>query len=208
MDIQIKYSKNKLPVPQVGSTLLHSNFNPIKEAENLVENHLTTLKNKNHILVLGLGFGYHIDQILHHLQNFHSTYQVVVVEPNKQILNAMTGFRPEILNKITVLCTANPDELYQSENFVKFLMNKPGMIAHPTSLNLYQDFFNKFLSYKADQSLAQIIERLSAQTQLYLKRYSLNSNFEDVIQSVSEKTMLDQKNDFLVMGLKTLKLEA
>lgn len=208
MEIQIKYSKNKLAVPVVNNTYLHSSFNPIKEAESFIENHLTTLKEKNKILVLGLGFGYHIDQIIHHLNNFHSTYQIVVIEPNKQIVNGVKGFRPELLSKITVLSPSSPEELYESEIFVQFLMSKPGMISHPTSLNLNLDFFNRFLSYKADQSLASVINRLSAANQLYLKKYPLNSNLEDVMQAVSEKTSLDSKNDYLVMALKSLKAEA
>ncbi|MEI8346869.1 MAG: hypothetical protein WCG27_05350, partial [Pseudomonadota bacterium] len=59
---EIKYSKTNHPIPVINGVHLHSVYNPIKEAETFISKQEKILKEKNHILFLGLGFGHHIDQ--------------------------------------------------------------------------------------------------------------------------------------------------
>ena len=51
-------------VPVVDQIYLHSVYDPIKEADDYVQTHEEDLKKNPTVLMLGLGFGYHIFQII------------------------------------------------------------------------------------------------------------------------------------------------
>ncbi len=201
--LEIKKSKHGEYIPVLNGVFLHSAFNPIKEAESFVENHLTTLNQKNNILVLGLGFAYHLDQILHHMNNFHQQYQVVVVEPNHKILKACEEFNPKNLKRLVILSGLEVKTLYQDANFIRFLMNRPGVIAHPASFNFHSEYFKSLLSFEADQSLSSFQHRLPNELKAYFQQFNPNMTLNQIFTQLETKTKLTTTADFMLGALST-----
>ena len=71
--IEVKKSKVETPVPVVDGIHLHSIYNPAKEAETFIGKYNENLSKQNSVLVLGLGFGYHVWQLESELRKHHQT---------------------------------------------------------------------------------------------------------------------------------------
>lgn len=199
--IEIRKSKHGEDIPVVNGVFIHSAYNPIKEAEAFVENHLSTLRQKNNILVLGLGFGYHLDQILHHLNNFHPEYRVVVIEPMLEMAEACAKVNGKNLKRTILLTDKEINDLYQNPNFIRFLMNKPGVIAHPASFNFHGEYFRNLLSYEAEQSLEAFQARLPAGLVSAFNQYPKNKTLNNLLTDLEVKTKLEQEHEFLLGAL-------
>ena len=61
--ISLEVARNGSPVPTINGIYLHSIYDPEKEADAFVETYERQLTQKNHVLILGLGFGYHVEKI-------------------------------------------------------------------------------------------------------------------------------------------------
>ena len=88
---EFKTSRNGLKVPVIKGIHLHSIYNPIKEAEAFAQGYEDTIKAKNKILILGLGFGYHIEEVAKLLNQYHEKYEVIVLEPNSKLVEEFNG---------------------------------------------------------------------------------------------------------------------
>ena len=65
MDVEvyeIKESKNGLKVPVIDGVYLHSIYDPQTEGKALLKRHQDSFEEKSSILILGLGYGYHIEE--------------------------------------------------------------------------------------------------------------------------------------------------
>lgn len=200
---EIKTSRTNQKVPVVNGVHLHSIYNPFKEAEALINNQLENLKTKNEILILGLGFGYHVNYAIEKMTEFHgSNFRVVVIEPNVDVHKDCIGF--DLLNKKNVLVysgfTAN--ELYSDLDLIHFLLRKPAMIAHPASFNLYQYYFKSILTFQAPESIDGILTfTQNEELRSYLKRFDGKSTFQEALYStLTQKNNFDEM-DFLAMAL-------
>ena len=200
---EIKTSRTEQKVPVVNGVHLHSIYNPFKEAELLVENNIESFNNKNEVLVLGLGFGYHVNHITEKLAELYgNNFKVIVIEPNHQVHKDCLDL--DILNKKNVLIYSgfNAQELYCDLDLIHFLLKKPTMIAHPASFNLYQTYFKTFLTFTAPLEL----EKISALTQTvevkkYLNSFDQGSTFNDIFYNQLPKKEQFSSMDFLAMAL-------
>lgn len=200
---EVRTSRTEQKIPVVNGVHLHSIYNPFKEAETLVEAHTEALKNKNEVLVLGLGFGYHVNAIIDKLTQFHGDdFKVIVIEPNVQVYDDCIAFN--LLNKKNVLVYSGfkSKELYSDLDLVHFLLGKPAMIAHPASYNLYQYYFKTILTYVADQSISSIKDFvISPEIKKYLNNFDPESTLDNVLyREVPNKSHFEQ-TDFLAMAL-------
>ena len=83
---EVKNSRTDQKVPVVNGVHLHSIYNPFKEAQALVEKYADQLTHKNEVLILGLGFAYHVNEIINYMTRVHGdNFRIVIVEPNAQI---------------------------------------------------------------------------------------------------------------------------
>lgn len=199
----IKTSRTEQKVPVVNGVHLHSIYNPFKEAENLINSNLEALENKNEVLILGLGFGYHVNFAIEKLTEMYgNNFKVVVIEPNSRVHEECLSL--DLLNKKNVLVysgfTAN--ELYSDLDLIHFLLRKPAMIAHPASFNLYQLYFKNFLTFEAPTKLEDISKFTEVhQVKTYLKNFDASSTFEEAFYSeLPEKSQFSEM-DFLAMAL-------
>lgn len=200
---EVKTSRTEQKVPVVNGVHLHSIYNPFKEAESLVESQLEALKSKNEVLVLGLGFAYHVNAIIEKLEEFHgNNFKIIVVEPNIEVYeDCLAG---DLLNKKNVLVYAGftSNELYSDLDFVHFLLRKPAMIAHPPSFNLYQYYFKTILTFEAPKTVGNIIEFIeTTEVRNYLNRFKHDETLENILYNQIPQKKSFTQSDFLAMAL-------
>ncbi|MDD4975212.1 MAG: hypothetical protein PHY93_12715 [Bacteriovorax sp.] len=200
---EVKTSRTEQKVPVVNGVHLHSIYNPFKEAESLVHAQLENLKNKNEVLILGLGFAYHVNAIIEKLGQFHGeNFRVIVIEPNIQVYEDCVS--SDLLNKTNVLIYSgfNSTELYSDLDFIHFLLRKPAMIAHPPSFNLYQNYFKNILTFEAPKRVNDVLGFVeSLEVKKYLSSFNPNSTLEEVLYNeIPNKTQFEEA-DFLAMAL-------
>jgi hypothetical protein len=200
---EVRTSRTDQKVPVVNGVHLHSIYNPFKEAESLVQGQIESLKIKNEVLILGLGFAYHVNEIIEKLTVFHGdNFKVIIIEPNIQVYEDCINF--DLLNKKNVLIYSgfNPNELYSDLDLVHFLLRKPAMIAHPPSFNLYQYYFKTILTFEAPKSIGAILDFVeSSEIKNYLGQFSPDETMTEVIfNQIPQKQQLSEI-DFLAMAL-------
>ncbi|NOT79447.1 MAG: hypothetical protein HOP07_10685 [Bacteriovoracaceae bacterium] len=200
---EIRTSRTEQKVPVVNGVHLHSIYNPFKEAESLIESHLEVFKNKNEVLILGLGFGYHVNFAIEKLQELYGdNFKIIVIDPNRQVYE--DGLRLDLINKKNLLIYSgyNSKELYSDLDLIHFLLRKPAMIAHPASFNLYQVYFKDFLTFEAPTKIEDIIKFSEVnEVKKYLSSLDKENTFdEELFKNLPQKDHFS-KMDFLAMAL-------
>ncbi len=200
---EIKTSRTDQKVPVVNNVHLHSIYNPFKEAETFVNTNLESLKNKNEVLILGLGFGYHVNYTVEKLIEFHGdNYRVVVIEPNAQVYQDCLNLDLLSNKNILVYAGFTPKELYSDINLIHFLLDKPTMLAHPASFNLYQKYFKDILTFQAPTSNIEVNQYIkNSNVKEYISKLDPIQNFENFLFEELPQQNKFSKMDFLAMAL-------
>lgn len=200
---EVKNSRTDQKVPVVNGVHLHSIYNPFKEAQALVEKYADQLAHKNEVLILGLGFAYHVNEIINYMTRVHGdNFRIVIVEPNAQIYHDCLNL--ELLNKKNVLVYSGflPQELYSDIDLIHFLLRKPAVIAHPPSFNLYQDYFKEVLTFEAPKKIEAIQEYLTSnEVKRYLAALEPHETFDNFLYSDLPGRTEMKGFDFLCMAL-------
>lgn len=200
---EIKTSRTEQKVPVVNGVHLHSIYNPFKEAESVIEKFKEAFENKSEVLVLGLGFAYHVNAIIEKMNKTHGEkFRVVVIEPNIQVYNDCVDLG--LLNKKNVLVYAgySANELYSDIDLVHFLLRKPTVVAHPTSFNLYQLYFKEFLTFEAPTSIGDTMEFLTnPEVKNYLSTFEQNLKLGEILHSAIPEKSKFTEMDFAAMAL-------
>jgi len=190
---EIKTSRTGKKIPVVDGVHLHSTYDPARESEGLIARHVSTLKKKKFILFMGLGFGYHINDAIKILKEHHgSDYKIYIIEPNNDV--AKDCLRLNFINNpsVRILAGKTINDLFNDKIFIDFLLNSPGIIAHPSSFNLHSKYFKTFLQYKAENTLKAIIENLKTEEiKKFFAKYPEDMEFNDLIY----KKLLKEKNN-------------
>jgi hypothetical protein len=183
---------------------LHSIYNPVKEAEAFIESQTENLKYKNKILVLGLGFGYHIEEIEKKLESFHKEYEIIVLEPNKQLIEDYIASNPIDKRKIKIVSKEKVKELFNDWNFVSYLMQKPCIIKHDASFIINRDFYTKFLAYQAPKDIINFKSILSESSENLFSN-EVGKTFDAYIDSIKKNNSIDSKQNFMLLALSEIK---
>lgn len=131
--IEILISKVQLPIIQIehiGNMLpIHSKYNPVTEAERLIDSYTEQIEQADHIFFYGVGLGYHIRTTQQRYpEKIISTYEPIngvynkfkeyskqigvnvsdilnqyVGESKEEILNNLTHFKPYLAQKIAII---------------------------------------------------------------------------------------------------------
>ncbi|MBP5296028.1 MAG: hypothetical protein J6Y94_01700 [Bacteriovoracaceae bacterium] len=203
-EFEIKYTKDQLPIPVVHGIHLHSIYQPRKEAETFIAQNQGTLAEKNVILFLGLGLGYHLNAAIPVLEKLYGPqgFLLGVIEPNHLTLENYYRFSPSDNQNLRIFCAAQPEELYLRSDFVNFLALGPKIIPHPASFNLYQDYFKKFMAFKASEALADIAQVVSDPgLQAYLQKSSA-PDLKQFMQELDHQTLQDL--DYFTLAFQAL----
>ena len=111
--VRVVVSKDGYPIPQIGSTSLHSNYHPLKEATDAVSTF--KVSDEQPSVVYGLGFGYHILEILKRARD----KEILVIEPLMPIFQAFMSsvdLEPFIPNTKFIVATPPPKILASNQS--------------------------------------------------------------------------------------------
>ena len=201
---ELQRSRNGLTVPVMNGVYLHSIYNPVKEAEAFIDGHAETLKYKNKVLVLGLGFGYHVEEIARHLNSHHGDYEIIILEPNQRLIDDFISTRKFEDTNIKIIFKEKIKDLFTDWNFVSYLMNKPCIIKHDASFILNKDYFTKFLAYQAPKDILNYKSILTEKSQSIFNE-NLGQNLDSYVQGIKESGKKLERNDFLLLALEEIK---
>ena len=101
---EIKRSKNGFDIPVINGVHLHSAYNPQKEATHFYEKYKDQINANSPILILGLGFGYHIEALFEYLENKQKPENIWVLEPSIETVEKYKKINPEIFSKFRLIC--------------------------------------------------------------------------------------------------------
>ena len=138
-DISIEEAKNKnRTIKYIGknkSVYIHSKYNPSEEASKLVDNFFESEGNANHIIVYGVGLGYHIFE----LANKYPNAVITLIEPSIEILHAfLCEFN---INKLLLEDIYLENENYLSALINKIIINNKNYDNKIFTLNSYKNIF-------------------------------------------------------------------
>ncbi len=182
--IQTVVSKTGLKVPLVNNIHIHSAYDPIKEAENLVKQSFSEFKNGDYVLVLGLGFGYHVIELIKEYERNHLKVSLFVIEPSEEMYELCIRNNPDILHyQVQILHGSHVKTFYENRDFVNFLIHRPSIFKLSSIFNLHQNFFKSLLGYKASTKMEDIQKIIEDEE---LKSYANEVNQqEDLLNYVS-----------------------
>jgi hypothetical protein len=149
--ITLTESKNKFIVPQYNGVALHSVINPQKEAESLANNYMSQLTKSPYVIILGLGFGYHVDEIYKLMKLKHEQPQIIVIEAISELIKVFKNYKGFDYKNVSILNYSNPNEIFFDELIVHSILSKPTVIIHPGSFNSNQTYYRTFLSKRANK---------------------------------------------------------
>ena len=151
-DISIKESKNKFLIPHYLDKPIHSMVNPQKEAESLANNYMSQLTKNPITIILGLGFGYHVDEIYKFMKLRHENPQIIIIEALPELIKIFESYKGFKNHNPFILSTEKAADLFFNETIVKALLAKPTIIIHPGSFNVSPEYYRQFLTKRSINS--------------------------------------------------------
>ncbi|EPZ50483.1 hypothetical protein M902_1388 [Bacteriovorax sp. BAL6_X] len=200
---EIKQSRSNLKVPVINGVHLHSNYHPAKEAKKLIANIEHQLKENKNLLILGLGFAYHVYEACKLLETYHGQdYKVIVIEPNEQTYTECIKNNLFPNKNIEVYATDNVESIYKEKNVASFLSQKPTILTHAPSFSLYNTFYKAFLDFEASDKISDCIEHIkSSELKALLYNAEQDKSIDQYIESsIYQTNQFKNKNDFLLLA--------
>lgn len=169
-------SKSNLPTLKVGDYLLHSSYDPVKEAKRLAEIHYK--KNHFHIL-FGLGLGYLAKELFAKMgeKDF-----LLIIEPDRKVIHfAFKDVDLDTLIKSRQVMFSNGEDLSALAEILSFYMRdgylgKINFIESPNYSKLYPDLAREIIKLLKESSMLELINvnTFHAFAQIWQKNYLLN----------------------------------
>ena len=200
---EIKKAKTGQAIPVINDVHLHSIYYPIREADALAKSNQSIISAKNKILILGLGFGYHVEAIVKLMYEIHNQdFEIYVVEPSREVIEEAKKNTSINFSHFKIINEENVESLFDNLEVINFLINRPGVIIHPASYNLWNNYYKRFLSFKASDRITDVIDRISDAS---LKEYLINhignaKTCNDIMLTIGSKPNLIN-NDFLLLTI-------
>lgn len=202
--LNISFSKNSegLLIPfEQGKSL--ANFNdPRGEALNWIYS-LGACSIK-HIVVVGLGAGFHVSA----LYDFDPTVKITVVESRRDLIPIFYSQFPELNGKIEILVASTEEDLLQSDLYKQLVSDRAFVLSYENCWGHQANLFNQFFASLTGRSLEAVKFHLE-ELGLDMKSYSLDLTLKNN-QLLSIKELLPvfetsrlretQKNLFRVLG--------
>jgi len=123
-NVSVVMSKAGLPWIKVGDALLHSIYDPVREARDWVEHHCAEIESSSSIVVLGFGLGYHVEELLRATDK-----PVVVFDPRIDVLLAAAHARDlsALLSRVSVACCSNDLGIPSADGMLGILRHEPSV---------------------------------------------------------------------------------
>ncbi len=146
--VEVVISKTGNPVPCVNTgdgrkLFVHSKIDPLREAERFISEIDTA--NKDLIIVLGFGFGYHCELLLNKIP---SNVNVITIEKDESLLKCAFESRElvDIIKYDNFYLLADPSESLLSDIFRGKSSRNVLFVTHRGSAQLYPDYYQNTVS--------------------------------------------------------------
>ncbi|MFD2044932.1 motility associated factor glycosyltransferase family protein [Ornithinibacillus salinisoli] len=173
--------------------MVHSGYNPLREAERIISSHQDKVKEHTHVFFYGIGMGYHIEKFIEMFPNNSFS----IYEPIPEIFSSMSQHR--LLSSIITNHTRNLYIDSPFNNTTEYLEefninNSIHLIILPSYENLISDKISKF-RYDI-KKVIQNRRRSLATSAKFQKRWVLNSlhNFSEVLDTPNILTDIERNN--------------
>ncbi|WP_315122259.1 6-hydroxymethylpterin diphosphokinase MptE-like protein [uncultured Clostridium sp.] len=186
--IEVIKSKDNNYVLKVDNKLVYSKFYPLKDAEKFMEGNKELILNKEYIVMYGLGFGYHVKELL---KRIPLDSKVFLFDLDMEI--------HDIANKYNLL------EDIKKDNRVKIILGN--------NKNFYKEFIDKISSVEdiiVYEPLLKVLEDKHNNFREAIKSYKIAKiNLEKFEYIMKENEEINIKNNYDNIGefFKTFKLE-
>jgi hypothetical protein len=202
--ITVETSQNGHPVPIIKNVYLHSIIDPIEEAALEMKQFEDKILSNSNLLILGLGFGYHIDECERILRRYNTKYRIFVVEPNEELIEKFQSTRK--CNHLEIFHSHNAHELYDNFEYINFLLKKPIIIPHKPSLKVNSYFFTELLKFRSNDMIKT--DNLSSELKDFLGDDYSTGDFFELINKASESLELTNAELFLLASIHLASIES
>jgi spore maturation protein CgeB len=120
------------PTLKIGKVYLHSRYNPREEATRLIDS--AELDVKRPILVIGLGLGYHIAELVS-----RGAKSVAVLEPDAGVAKLAIEAGP-VRDLDVLVGVGDVDALTATAGFQTFVSRLPQVLVHPPTAHIHPEF--------------------------------------------------------------------
>jgi len=142
-ELHLEEGRGGEPTVRVGEVCLHSRYKPRDEAKRLVDS--ANLDPARPVLVVGVGLGYHIVELL------TRGYRVAAVEPDRAVASlAVQGL---LRDSEVLLGVGDPDAIADSPPFQKFAGATPQVLVHPPTAQIHPQFAEAMASHASGAAL-------------------------------------------------------
>ncbi len=143
-DLELVEGRDGHATLKAGNVYLHSRYRPVEEAQRLIES--ADLDCQRPVLVVGLGLGYHVLELL------NRGADVVAVEPDPAV--AKLALDGPMSDTDILLGVGDPDEILATEEFQRFAARLPQILVHPPTAKLHPGFAEEFARKASTQALS------------------------------------------------------
>lgn len=194
----LEKSKSSHIIPKVNDVYLHSSLDPIKEAQTFAQVQMARLTENSKILILGLGFGYHIQAIAQcYYEKFKTHAEILVIEPCRELVDAYQLNSNNKLN-FSIITSTDIEEVFRDEKLISHLSSKPIIVSHSNSFNLSKAFFAGFLSFRTGKEIGTFFQHLNNKAQKSLESVDMQMNIDEYLDELSNKRDLSQGQQLLL----------
>jgi len=180
---KVVYTSDKLPTLKMKvdgkSIFLHSKYNPINEAKLFIKGKVDEYM--DNYIVFGLGFGYHIQELINYIVENNYNSRIYIIETNIEVFkNALKEV--ELVNiiqnkNVNLFLSTTIEELIVVFNELVNLENHKLMIHRP-SLNVIDNQLNEFKLLLEDYILLE--DSVSKYSDLMEENFKSNINKFDL----------------------------
>ncbi len=201
----VKSSKSGHKIPVINDIHLHSTYNPIREAESLIDQNSTLIKSRPNLLILGLGFGYHVNlanKLLASAQ--YNSYHIMVIEPVKRTFSDCVTLNLLDRKNTSIYAGEKIESLYANNCFTDFLLKAPTVFAHPSSFNLHNQYFKDLLAFEASDDISVTAQNINDQAlRNYLLSFPNHQTLDRTMDYIKiEKHPINSEYDHLLLAFK------
>lgn len=183
--LQVIQSKSGHPIPVFNQIYLHSEYDPVKEAKKFADEYDGIIAKNSHLIVYGLGFAYHLTELVNRLIACHGAKaRITVVEPNQDLIESFQEHNFPLSKIVSIFSTKDITQLFKQEDFIAAISQKPAVIKHPQSYSIHHTFFDALENFQISQDLKSTRTSLKDfSVRKELGRYSQQSTLQDIYRS-------------------------
>ncbi|HLE10784.1 MAG: hypothetical protein A2504_11565 [Bdellovibrionales bacterium RIFOXYD12_FULL_39_22] len=131
-----------------------------REAKAFVGRYLRELKAKKNILLLGLGQGYHLAELVEVMAQFHGNdFKLCVVELHKELFDNFSDEKTKNSKNISWFIAHTADDFFSQQETIDFLIGRPAILLYPESFHQDTNYYQGILTYQASDKLDNIVSK-------------------------------------------------